>query len=296
MHTTCARNPRCALPVLTWDNRSSSPTHMAAIRYLPHRFGYQVAGRLSVRRAEPKDALEASVGQAIARALRNRLERDEMFWRDSIEGLRRQMARDETTLTYHDLGSGGKPGGASVTRTMADVEASSVPPHQGVALHVLAREIRPDTCLELGTCLGVSSAYLASALDLNENGSLVTLEGGKDLSRVASINFSRLGLKNARFVTGSFADTLPDVLREIGRVDMAYVDGHHDGAATRAYFEQILAHSAERCVMVFDDIRWSRDMREAWRDIVNHPQVTMSLDLLAFGVCVTSASNKSKRA
>ena len=48
----------------------------------------------------------------------------------------------------------------------------------------------------------------------------------------------------------------------------------------------ILRHTAARAVIVFDDIRWSRDMREAWRSIRSHPRVTRSLALFTFGVCV----------
>lgn len=262
---------------------------MADLRHLPHRLGYQLAGRLAIRQMKPGGVIEQRVGQALARVLRRQLDRNELLWQESIENLRGKMARDDTVLAYTDYGAD-DPDRADVRRTIAGVVEDSVPPHQGLALLVLARDLQPETCLELGTCLGVSSAYLASALDLNEHGSLTTIEGGKDLSRVASINFSRLGLRNTRFVTGRFTDVLPGVLQEIAPVDLAYVDGHHDGRATTSYFDLLLRHASPRCVVVFDDIRWSRDMRDAWRSIRAHPQVSASLDLLTFGICVTGSA------
>ncbi|NNE46371.1 MAG: class I SAM-dependent methyltransferase [Rhodothermales bacterium] len=269
---------------------SFDPQGMTTLRHLPHRLSYQLAGRIALRRTQPQSEAEAQVHVAVARALKNDLDPAETFWQESIEMLRQKMQRDETTLRYADYGVGSPDSNPdrTVTRSISEVQAFSVPPHEGVALHALARELRPRNCLELGTCLGISSAYVASALDLNEHGSLTTLDGGKDLSRVASINFSRLGLRNTRFVTGRFDEMLPELLPEIAPVDMAYIDGHHDGAATRAYFEMILQHAAPYAVMVFDDIRWSRDMREAWRSIRTHPEVTAALDLYTFGICVTN--------
>jgi len=264
-------------------------THMSALRHLLHRLSYQLAGRFAVQRMQPSSQLEKAVASAVARALQGKLEPDESYWQDSIERLRQRMSRDDTVLQYRDFGDvrGSPPEPKPVTRTIAEVQAYSVPPHQGLALHVLVRDIRPESCLELGTCLGISAAYIASALDLNERGSLATLEGGKDLSRVASINFSRLGLGNTRFVVGSFEETLPETLLDVPPIDLAHIDGHHDGGATRAYFDRIVQHTSPRAVIILDDIRWSRDMRRAWHAISTHARVTASLDLFTFGVCVT---------
>jgi predicted O-methyltransferase YrrM len=261
---------------------------MADIRHLARHLTYQLAGRVALHKMKPESRFDSIVAASIARALQGRLSADERLWSESIERMRRTLSRDDTLLQYTDYGrvsaESDKP--QVVSRTIGKVQADSVPPHQGLTLHVLVRDVCPSRCLELGTSLGISTAYIASGLEVNERGKLTTLEGGKDLSRVASINFSRLGLANTRFVTGPFEDQLPDVLRDVGQVDFAHVDGHHNGPATQAYFRQILQHSAPHAVMVFDDIRWSRGMRDAWRAIRSHERVTSSIDLFSFGVCV----------
>ncbi|MDX1739801.1 MAG: hypothetical protein R3178_00845 [Rhodothermales bacterium] len=190
---------------------------MADIVHLSQNLGYQLAGRLALRRMKPETRFDNVVAASVARALQGEIDADEQLWRDSIERMRRTLSRDDTLLTYSDYGHDDPETGAPpvVARTIGEVQASTVPPHHGLALHVLARDIRPSSCLELGTCLGISAAYIASALDANGHGRLTTLEGGKDLSRVASINFSRIGLENTRFVTGRFSEVLPDVLPEI---------------------------------------------------------------------------------
>ena len=99
-----------------------------------------------------------------------------------------------------------------MTRTLREVVSYSVPRHEGLALFNLVRALRPTQCLELGTCVGISAAYIAAAIDLNESGRLTTMEGGKDLARVASINFTRMNLGNVTLVSGSFQEMVPEVL------------------------------------------------------------------------------------
>jgi hypothetical protein len=43
-------------------------------------------------------------------------------------------------------------------------------------LYCLARALAPAAVLELGTCLGVSAAYLSAALEANGSGQLVTID------------------------------------------------------------------------------------------------------------------------
>ena len=44
----------------------------------------------------------------------------------------------------------------------------------------LVRELRPHSCLELGTGVGVSAGYQAAAMELNGVGRLLTLDGSAD--------------------------------------------------------------------------------------------------------------------
>jgi len=39
---------------------------------------------------------------------------------------------------------------------------------------------------------------------------------------------------------------------------------------------------------VFDDIRWSAGMKEAWDQLARDPRMRLAVDLLEIGVCVTT--------
>lgn len=96
-------------------------------------------------------------------------------------------------------------------------------------------------------------------------------------------------------VTGRFQDTLPGALRELGRVDMAFVDGHHDEHATAAYFQQIVPHVPAGGVLVFDDIEWSEGMRRAWRAVRSDRRVRVAITLDEMGFCVVGTARKRAR-
>ena len=93
--------------------------------------------------------------------------------------------------------------------------------------------MRPGSCLEMGTAVGVSTAYQAAALRLNRHGSFVTIEGATSLADIARSNFQQLGLDTVEVVVGRFQDTLTEVLTSRQPVDYVFVDGHHDEQATR---------------------------------------------------------------
>ncbi|HVZ25796.1 MAG TPA: class I SAM-dependent methyltransferase, partial [Sediminibacterium sp.] len=139
----------------------------------------------------------------------------------------------------------------------------------------------PSQVLELGTSLGITTAYLASA---NPLGQITTLEGAPAIAAKAQTHFNQLGLSNIRLVAGNFDETLPSVLNDLGKVDMAFIDGNHRFTPTVAYFEQLLPYVGESGFLVFDDIHWSSEMEAAWKKIQAHPQVTLTIDLFFVGI------------
>jgi predicted O-methyltransferase YrrM len=147
----------------------------------------------------------------------------------------------------------------------------------------------------MGTAVGISAAYQAAALRLNGGGRFATLEGAPTLAEIARANLGELGLDTVDVVVGRFGATLPSVLAARRPLDYVFVDGHHDGEATVAYFEQLLPHLAPRAYLVFDDVAWSDGMRRAWERIALDPRVSMVVDLGAIGVAVVDAARPAPR-
>ena len=200
-----------------------------------------------------------------------------------IEGERRRLLADRTPLVDEARGPAGL---FDAGKTVAEAAGVSESSRAGRLMLRLAEATGPARVLELGTNVGISSAYLAAgARGANAAARLVTLDASPHRLAVARDLHRRLGLERITYVTGLFEDTLPAVLEEQGPFDLVYIDGDHHYEPTLGYFERIRPHVPPGGVLLFDDIRWSDGMLRAWRDIRDHPSVDVALDLYHLGLC-----------
>lgn len=171
-------------------------------------------------------------------------------------------------------------------QTVGKAAEHSAPPDQGRLLFHLTRALTPDIVVELGTNIGISAAYIATALEINERGHLTTLEASGLRVGLARSIFADLGLRRVDTLEGYFDDTLAQFLESVGPVDLAFIDGNHTFDATLRYFDLLRQAARPGAVLVFDDIRWSDGMRQAWAAISAAPHVRVSIDLGRTGITV----------
>lgn len=213
------------------------------------------------------EAAGGTTGHTVAKAVADCIERnlgpDERWWAAAVESLRKEMEAssdeiDSALVNRH---------GATKPASRADIcSRRSKKAPWGELLLLLVRGLRPRNVLELGTCLGISGAYLAAGLALNGQGRLVTIEGAPALAERAQENLTGLGL-SAEVVAGLFRDSLGAVADDLEPIGLAFIDGHHDEEATKSYFAQLLPYLEDDAVVVFDDIAWSEGMARAWVDL-----------------------------
>ncbi|HYP44810.1 MAG TPA: class I SAM-dependent methyltransferase [Propionibacteriaceae bacterium] len=267
------------------------------------RYSRRQRGRIQLRDVQVTGVAPRAVMTAIESAMRNAPQGQEKLWVDQIERLRSLLAGSVQALQIEDFGAG--PSHAfdngefhtvhTQTRTVGRMTTFSKPSHWAYLLFRLVRELRPESVVELGSCVGISACYLASALELNGIGRLVTLEGAQPLAERSTRSLEELGLTHRASVrAGRFTDTLDDALGDLRPVAMAFVDGHHIEQATLDYAEQILDAACDEAVLVFDDINWSDGMRAAWRSITADPRFALTVDLRSIGIAVVSRSATSR--
>ncbi len=145
----------------------------------------------------------------------------------------------------------------------------------------LARYFKPDYVLEFGTAAGLSAASLAMG---NPEAKVTTLEGCASIASVADGSFERLKTTNVNIVIGNFNQTLPEVLNSLPKLDLVFFDGNHQKVPTLDYFHHCLTKAHENSLFIFDDIHWSSEMDEAWKQIQEHEQVSLTIDLFQFGL------------
>lgn len=238
------------------------------------------------------DSALRALADVFGEMIRSRFRPEETETIKHIETLKRQLRSSAIEVPVTDFGAGSTNGdGRTVFRTIGEVcRKSSRSKRWNSLLFKLVREFRPSVCLELGTALGISAAYQAAALELNDRGKIVTLEGAEALASLAKVNLGTLGYQRFEVVPGRFQDTLDGVLKKNAPIDFVFIDGHHEESATLRYFKQILPNLSDGAVIVFDDISWSRGMERAWNSIRKDPNTRASIDLLSVGICVCSTS------
>lgn len=245
------------------------------------------------------DASGRLVEDAITSAAAGVVAADERAWIDRIEAHRARLEGSDAMLSYLDYGAGSPEHPASAAqmrdgrparRTVGELcRASSKAPREALVLFHLVRRLRPRRCLELGTCLGLSAAYQAAALRLNGAGSLVTLEGGEAVARLAEEGLGALGLDGVRVVRGRFAATLAGVLERHGPFDFCFLDGHHDERATLDYWAAIAPRLAGGAALVLDDIAWSAGMTRAWNAVRASPRIACAVASANLGICLLTS-------
>ena len=198
-----------------------------------------------------------------------------------IELLRHQLLKDKRYITITDLGAGSHVNNNKQKQIKQLAKNALKTPKLAQLIYRLVNEFQPANSIELGTCLGLTTSYLAKAVP---KGKIISIEGCPETAGVARENLQSLHIENASILTGNFDSVFPQVLESLPSVDLVFIDGNHRKQATLDYFNACLAKVEDSSVLIFDDIYWSKGMEEAWETIKAHPQVTVTVDLFWIGL------------
>jgi len=228
--------------------------------------------------------------------------------------LRSKLLKDKTLLEVEDMGAGSAHAGGR-RRTVGEIARHAAKPEKlGRLLSRIAGYYRSQAIVELGTSLGLSTAYLALGAasgelraasdelraadeekDVDRRVRVWTIEGAGEVAAAAAKNFRELGLEEIRSVVGNFDEKLEGVLEQAGTIDLAFVDGNHRLEPTLRYFHLLMSRCAPSSILIFDDIHWSGEMEAAWARIQDDPRVYMTIDLFFIGLVVLRDEFKVKQ-
>ena len=133
--------------------------------------------------------------------------------------------------------------------------------------------------VELGTSLGVTTAYMAA---MDKRNKVITYEGCPAVAEIAKENWKALEIKNIDCRVGEITADMLD--RDLERVDVAFIDANHTYAGTRAYFNVLAEKVHAKSVVVVDDIHYNKEMEKAWHEICEDERVTSTMDLYQMGL------------
>lgn len=194
-----------------------------------------------------------------------------------IEAFRKHLLSSDEIIDVEDFGAGSKSV-STPKRRVSDITKFSTSNRKFAHLYQFFCSLTPaETVLELGTCMGITSRYLARVT----LGKLYTFEGSEEIARIA---LPVQGFDNLILVAGELSQTLPYTLATLDKIDFALIDATHTYEGTLKYFEQILIKTDNKSIIAIGDIHWSRGMEKAWKEIKNKPDVKLSLDFYECGI------------
>jgi predicted O-methyltransferase YrrM len=208
-------------------------------------------------------------------------ERKKYYAFAALELIRSRNELNNSEIFVTDLGAGSKTL-KSNQRKVSDIAKKSL--KKSKFAEMLFRLVQNYNCnqvLELGTSLGITTAYLAKA---NKSGVVTTIEGCSEISKLARQNLKDLDCGNVDVITGDFDTVLPSLLPKMNPIDLLFIDGNHSEDATLRYFELCKPYLSDSAIVVLDDIHWSRGMHSAWEKALKNEKVGMSIDVFEMGI------------
>jgi predicted O-methyltransferase YrrM len=199
-----------------------------------------------------------------------------------VNTLRSDLLKDKRTIDFIEYGAGSKIFKNGKRKIKDIVKYNAISAKQGAFLSRLIQFLKPKNILEFGTSLGFSSIYMALAKQKNTH--IYTMEGDENLCEIASENFKKIGINDISIMNDEFDMSIKEIIKKDITLDVIYFDGNHQKKASLKYFNDCLPLINENSVFIFDDIRWTKDMLQAWEEISSHPKVSVSIDLFSIGL------------
>ena len=197
------------------------------------------------------------------------------------ERMMKKMLHHEEAIKINDLGAGSKISPLTERKISSIAKTSSIPKKYGRLLHRLVKFLKPDIIFELGTSLGISSAYMATG---NEQTNIITVEGDSILAGIARENLQLAKLKNIQVWNNNFDDSISELQQNILSGFLLFIDGNHTYDAALKYFKSFSRFTNSNTIFIFDDIHWDNNMERCWNEIWQHPKTTLTIDLYRLGI------------
>jgi predicted O-methyltransferase YrrM len=193
----------------------------------------------------------------------------------------RELKREKSKIPIGKLGASSRVENSKERSVGSFVRFSSVSEKYGALLHRIIRWFEPEVIIELGSGLGISTLYLASG---SPKVPLYSIEGDSHRAAFACSLLTRNNLESTSIHCGEMGERLDHLQPRIKGRFVAFVDGNNQYIATLAYVRKLLEAAGEEAIIIMDDIYWSKEMYEAWKEVISWPEVRVSIDLYQMGI------------
>jgi|SRR5690554_7690838 len=195
--------------------------------------------------------------------------------------IKNKLLKDKTILQVQDLGAGSKK--LNQQRTIKQIAKISGSTNKyGKLLYRLVAHYPVKEVLELGTSLGLGTYWLSAS---KKEVKVTTVEGCKHTFNYTKANFPKALQPQINFVQSSFIDYLK-TLSNRPPFDLIFIDGDHQKESLLGQLHLLEPYIHDETIIVLDDIRWSKEMLEAWEILVLNQNYHLTLDLFKMGIII----------
>ncbi len=156
-------------------------------------------------------------------------------------------------------------------------EIISLPHHCGITLFLIAKRLKCNKILEIGTGLGISASYFLQAL-ATRDGFLDTIEGYEVYIHHHSKVFSHFPSNSYKIWHGNTQRVMPWLLKN-RRYDLVFLDASHLASAVKFQIACAIFFLSSGGILLIDDIDWSDSMRALWQDIKNRNDIVYTAEI-----------------
>ncbi|MDT0678192.1 O-methyltransferase [Autumnicola musiva] len=227
-----------------------------------------------------------------------------------LKEYRKDLLQNKQTIEITDFGAGSRVFNSNSRKISAIAKNAGITKSRAELLYRLVNYLGANKVLELGTSLGIATSALAA----NKKTAVTTMEGCPETANIARQQFQKFEFDNISLKIGKFEDVLEkekmsekwkvesgqkkaergnrkqekrdttNYKQQTNKYDLIFFDGNHQKQPTLNYFYKLLPLAHNNSVFIFDDIHWSLQMEEAWEEIKNHTEVTVSIDTFYWGL------------
>ena len=206
-------------------------------------------------------------------------------FKTKIKLLTNSLSNNHTKLMISDFGAGSKKMGQ--IRTVSSIyKNASCKGTYAHLLYKLCNYYQPKFILELGTNLGVGTFFLHEG---NPNTKIITIDGCLETQNIARQNLTN---DNICFIHAKFEEYITNLAPQ--KFDLIYIDGDHRGEALLNYLEMLQAFSHDETIFVIDDIRWSKDMFDSWKQLIASNNFHLTLDIFKMGILIKKQAKEKE--
>lgn len=205
------------------------------------------------------------------------------YFTEDLKSLINELKETDDYILIEDHGAGSKYFKSNKRKVSQIINLCATKHNYGVLYNKLVKQFSITNILEFGTSLGIGTAYLKGN---NKNTNIISVDACGESQKYADNILKKLNISNYNLINNTFDNTLNSNLLEGKKFDMIFIDGNHKGEALKKYYYELLEkYSAEKCILIIDDINWSVDMYKAWQIIMNsHKSNCLILDIFRVGI------------